>query len=46
VSPPGPDPRVRWLESHCTMQPPQPANRRPAPAAYFFCGHPTARPVG
>ena len=45
VSPPGPDPRVRWLESHCTMQP-QPINRRPAPAAYFFCGHPTARPVG
>jgi 4-amino-4-deoxy-L-arabinose transferase-like glycosyltransferase len=45
VSPPGPDPRVRWLESHCTMQPP-PANRRPGPAAYFFCGHPTARPVG
>ena len=21
VSPPGPDPRVRWLESHCTRQP-------------------------
>jgi 4-amino-4-deoxy-L-arabinose transferase-like glycosyltransferase len=45
VSPPGVDPRVRWLESHCTMQP-QPPDRRPAPVAYFFCGHPTAQPVG
>ena len=24
VSPPGPDPRVRWIESHCTRQPPAP----------------------
>jgi len=44
VSPPGPDPRVRWLESHCTMQPPPP-NRRPPPYAYFFCGLPVAQPA-
>ena len=37
VSPPGPDPRVRWLESHCTRQP-QPAHRRPVPHATFLCG--------
>jgi 4-amino-4-deoxy-L-arabinose transferase-like glycosyltransferase len=37
VSPPGPDPRVRWLESHCTRQP-QPPNRRPVPTAVFVCG--------
>jgi 4-amino-4-deoxy-L-arabinose transferase-like glycosyltransferase len=36
VSPPGPDPRVRWIESHCTRQPPPP-NRRPVPYANFFC---------
>ena len=30
VSPPGPDPRVRWIESHCTRQP-QPPHRRPVP---------------
>ncbi len=37
VSPPGPDPRVRWLESHCIRQPqlPQP---RPVPYATFVCG--------
>jgi len=39
VSPPGPDPRVRWIESHCTRQPPPP-NRRPVPYANFFCGGP------
>jgi 4-amino-4-deoxy-L-arabinose transferase-like glycosyltransferase len=39
VSPPGPDPRVRWIESHCTRQPPPP-NRRPVPFANFFCGGP------
>jgi hypothetical protein len=39
VSPPGPDPRVRWIESHCTRQPPSP-NRRPVPYASFFCGGP------
>jgi 4-amino-4-deoxy-L-arabinose transferase-like glycosyltransferase len=43
VSPPGPDPRVQWLESHCTRQP-QPAGRRPAPYATFVCGAPA--PVG
>jgi hypothetical protein len=46
VSPPGPDPRVRWIESHCTRQPPPP-NRRPVPYANFFCGGPApaSRPV-
>jgi 4-amino-4-deoxy-L-arabinose transferase-like glycosyltransferase len=39
VTPPGPDPRVRWIESHCTRQPPPP-NRRPVPYANFFCGGP------
>jgi 4-amino-4-deoxy-L-arabinose transferase-like glycosyltransferase len=37
VSPPGPDPRVRWIESHCTRQPPPPHRRR-VPYANFFCG--------
>jgi hypothetical protein len=45
VSPPGPDPRVRWIESHCTRQPPPP-NRRPAPYANFFCGLATSVPGG
>ena len=45
VSPPGPDPRVRWLESHCT-RPPPPPDRRPVPYAYFFCGLPAAQPAG
>ena len=46
VSPQGPDPRVRWIESHCTRQPPPP-NRRPVPYANFFCGGPApaSRPV-
>ncbi len=34
---PGPDPRVRWIESHCTRQPPPPGNSHPA-AAIFSCG--------
>ena len=45
VSPPGPDPRVRWIESHCTRPPPPPSSR-PAPYANFFCGLPAAQPVG
>jgi hypothetical protein len=45
VSPPGPDPRVRWIESHCTRQPPPPY-RRPVPYANFFCGlGPVSRPA-
>jgi 4-amino-4-deoxy-L-arabinose transferase-like glycosyltransferase len=46
VAPPGPDPRVRWIESHCT-RPPPPPNRRPVPYADFFCGGPVpaSRPV-
>jgi 4-amino-4-deoxy-L-arabinose transferase-like glycosyltransferase len=39
VAPPGPDPRVRWIESYCTGQPPPP-NRRPVPYATFVCGSP------
>ncbi len=45
VSPQGPDPRVRWIESHCTRQP-QPPNRPPAPNANFFCGLATSAPAG
>jgi hypothetical protein len=45
VSPPGPDPRVRWIESHCT-RPPPPPHRRPVPYADFFCGLATAQPAG
>jgi hypothetical protein len=45
VSPPGPDPRVRWIESHCTRQP-QPPHPRPAPAANFVCGLRTIAPAG
>ena len=51
VSPPGPDPRVRWIESHCT-RPPPPPRRRPVPYADFFCGipapvgQPTSQPAG
>ena len=44
VSPPGPDPRVRWLESHCAMQPPPP-NSPPVPYANFFCGITVQAPV-
>jgi len=45
VSPPGPDPRVRWIESHCFRQPqlPQP---RPIPYATFVCAPgPAGRPA-
>ena len=45
VSPPGPDPRVRWIESHC-VRPPPPPGRRPVPYADFFFGLPTAQPAG
>jgi hypothetical protein len=45
VSPAGPDPRVRWLESHCVRQPQLP-HRRPAPYANFFCAPgPVSRPA-
>jgi hypothetical protein len=37
VSPTGPDPRVRWIESHCARQP-QPPRPRPVPYANFVCG--------
>ncbi len=39
VAPEGPDPRVRWLESHCARMPP-PANRPPVPYGNFLCGGP------
>jgi hypothetical protein len=44
VSPPGQDPRVRWIESHCTLVPPPP-NRPPVPYADFSCGFATAQPT-
>jgi len=44
VSPTGPDPRVRWLESHCFRQPAT-ARRRPLPYATFICGSGTPQPV-
>jgi 4-amino-4-deoxy-L-arabinose transferase-like glycosyltransferase len=45
VSPPGPDPRVRWIESHCASQPPPP-DRPPVPYATFVCGlGPISRPA-
>jgi hypothetical protein len=43
VSPPGQDPRVRWIESHCTRQPPPP-DRRPVPYANFLCGPGAGQP--
>jgi 4-amino-4-deoxy-L-arabinose transferase-like glycosyltransferase len=46
VSPTGPDPRVRWIESHCALQPQPPLpNGRPAPSANFFCGLPPGQPA-
>ena len=45
VSPSGPDPRVRWIESHCARQPPPPGGR-PVPYADFFCALATTQPVG
>jgi hypothetical protein len=44
VSPPGPDPRVRWIESHCTEEPPPP-DHRPVPYADFICGTAAPAPV-
>jgi 4-amino-4-deoxy-L-arabinose transferase-like glycosyltransferase len=43
VSPPGTDPRVLWIESHCFGQP-LPPNGRPVPFANFVCG-PVPAPV-
>ena len=44
VSPPGPDPRVLWIESHCTRQllAPRP---HPVPYANFRCGPGTPQPA-
>jgi len=43
VSPPGQDPRVRWIESHCTQEPPPP-NGPTVPYADFLCGVSAAQP--
>jgi 4-amino-4-deoxy-L-arabinose transferase-like glycosyltransferase len=43
VSPSGTDPRVLWVESHCTRQAPPP-NGRPVPYANFICGAPVPVP--
>jgi 4-amino-4-deoxy-L-arabinose transferase-like glycosyltransferase len=45
VAPPGPDPRVHWIESHCARQPPPP-HAPPVPFAYFVCGLATSVPGG
>ncbi len=45
VSPAGPDPRVQWIESHCTRQPPPP-DRRPVPYGNFFCALAGSQPAG
>jgi 4-amino-4-deoxy-L-arabinose transferase-like glycosyltransferase len=45
VSPPGSDPRVLWIESHCTMVP-KPPGSRPVPYANFLCGLPAPQPIG
>jgi 4-amino-4-deoxy-L-arabinose transferase-like glycosyltransferase len=44
VSPAGSDPRVLWIESHCTRQP-APLNRAPVPYANFICGQVSSTPV-
>jgi 4-amino-4-deoxy-L-arabinose transferase-like glycosyltransferase len=44
VSPEGPDPRVRWIEAHCTRAP-APPGRHSVRAADFFCGRPAAQPA-
>jgi 4-amino-4-deoxy-L-arabinose transferase-like glycosyltransferase len=46
VSPPSPDPRVRWIESHCSIAPER-SPRHPSPVVYatFVCGR-TVRVLG
>ena len=44
VSPSGPDPRVRWIESDCTRQPQAP-RPHPVPYANFVCGPGTPQPA-
>jgi 4-amino-4-deoxy-L-arabinose transferase-like glycosyltransferase len=41
--PPGPDPRVRWIESHCIRQPPPPGNPHPV-NANFACSRTASAP--
>jgi len=48
VSPSGSDPRVLWIESHCTGEP-FPTTSRPRPYENFVCSPgatPTSQPVG
>ena len=45
VSPPGPDPRVRWIEAHCPRPPALVPRRRPVPYATFDCGGGISQPV-
>ena len=44
VSPSGSDPRVLWIESHCTRVPPRPGSP-PRPDANFFCGAVASQPA-
>jgi len=44
VSPPSPDPRVRWVESHCTELS-RSATGQPIQLAPFFCGTAASQPV-
>jgi 4-amino-4-deoxy-L-arabinose transferase-like glycosyltransferase len=45
VSPPSPDPRVRWIESHCDEGEPTPPGR-PARFAFFYCQPPPSQSTG
>jgi len=46
VSPPIPDPRVRWIESHCTVVPRRASQQRtPVVYATFVCGRPISQPA-
>jgi 4-amino-4-deoxy-L-arabinose transferase-like glycosyltransferase len=44
VSPSGTDPRVRWIESHCSREP-VPPDSPPRPDADFFCGTVAGQPI-
>ena len=45
VSPPGPDRRVRWIESHCARQP-QPPGPQPGPVRELLLRTRTGQPAG
>jgi hypothetical protein len=46
VSPPGPDPRVRWIESHCPRQPPAPEPPSGPVRQLLLRGPGTSQPAG